>query len=500
MSQTYGLSALDPAITRPQGAIVWLRNRGPLGSIGIPMKRALCCLFLLLVVATGCTRENAAFCCIDPADCAARGVDDASRLCTGGLSCVENKCVAPTCAASGCASSAPICEITTDTCVGCMAAADCIRFPSTDVCDVTSGSCVECVSTTDCDAAKPVCDQSACRGCSVDSECPSGACADDGSCVLEANSIYLSPTGADVLPCSKTQPCVDPRFAVRQANNSRNHIVFAPGNYMLAFAGGLNFGPPTNSASSLSLHGGGAVLSGGNADGGFLLSVPMTVRDLTFSVTNDPPASLLTITAPSTLDNVAVNGQVAIRVNSQLTARRTTIRALQIGIVNAGVVTLDQSTIEGGVTALESTSGSIALTNVLISRTSGTAIRASNTSGSIDFSTIVDTGLATTTEVPGVSCGASGLNFRSSIIWAPTTTNRAVVDGFCTFTSSFVGPVGVVGATAADPLFADPLNSNYHLSGGSPARDAVESGPPFDFEGDMRPRGARFDIGADEAP
>lgn len=464
-----------------------------------PMNQALSCLVLIIALAVGCTRENAAFCCIDPADCAAQGVQEASRPCRDGLSCVENKCVASTCAASGCASTAPICEVATDTCVGCTDSTDCMRFPSTDVCDVTSGSCVECVSAMDCDAGKPICDGMVCRTCKLDSECPSGACADDGTCVTEANVVYLSPTGTDVIPCSKTQPCVDLQFAVRQANNARNHLVFAPGSYTQASPGRLTLGPPSTSASSLSLHGGGATVSGGNSDGGIFLSVPTMVRDLTFSVTSDPPSTLLTIAAPASFDQVAVNGPVAIQVTSQLTARRLTIRASQIGIVNAGVLTLDQATIQGGVTALESTSGSIAISNVLISRTSGTGIRASNTSGTISFSTIVDTGAATTTEVPGLSCGTGGLSVRSSIVWAPTTTSRPVVDGSCTFSSSIVGPVGVVGAMAADPLFADPLNSDYHLSGGSPARDGVDSGPSVDFEGDQRPRGTAFDIGADEA-
>ena len=51
-----------------------------------------------------------------------------------------------------------------------------------------------------------------------------------------------------------------------------------------------------------------------------------------------------------------------------------------------------------------------------------------------------------------------------------------------------------------DPRFVDPVVRDYHLSAGSPARDAVNAGPATDFEGDPRPRGSRFDLGADEAP
>ena len=51
-----------------------------------------------------------------------------------------------------------------------------------------------------------------------------------------------------------------------------------------------------------------------------------------------------------------------------------------------------------------------------------------------------------------------------------------------------------------NPGFADVNQRNYRLAPASPARDLVDAGPAFDFEGDARPRGARFDIGADEAP
>jgi hypothetical protein len=45
----------------------------------------------------------------------------------------------------------------------------------------------------------------------------------------------------------------------------------------------------------------------------------------------------------------------------------------------------------------------------------------------------------------------------------------------------------------------NPANNDFHLGPNSPARDAVDAGPTLDFEGDPRPRGDRFDLGADEA-
>jgi hypothetical protein len=52
----------------------------------------------------------------------------------------------------------------------------------------------------------------------------------------------------------------------------------------------------------------------------------------------------------------------------------------------------------------------------------------------------------------------------------------------------------------ADPQFVNPGNGNYHLSSESPCVDAgTEAGVYDDFEGDPRPQGNDYDIGADES-
>jgi len=52
----------------------------------------------------------------------------------------------------------------------------------------------------------------------------------------------------------------------------------------------------------------------------------------------------------------------------------------------------------------------------------------------------------------------------------------------------------------ADPLFVDPVNGDLHIQPGSPCIDkgSSEGAPNVDFEGDIRPWGAGFDMGADE--
>lgn len=118
----------------------------------------------------------------------------------------------------------------------------------------------------------------------------------------------------------------------------------------------------------------------------------------------------------------------------------------------------------------------------------------------MSFTTVADSGTDSGSGPRAFRCPPSGLTVRSSIIWAPGTVARPAVDGGCTLASSIVGPTAVPGATNVDPRFVDAAAGNYRLSAGSPARDMVDAGPAADFEGDPRPQGARFDIGADEGP
>jgi len=51
-----------------------------------------------------------------------------------------------------------------------------------------------------------------------------------------------------------------------------------------------------------------------------------------------------------------------------------------------------------------------------------------------------------------------------------------------------------------DPLFINAAGADFHLQGNSPAIDhgSVVGAPGTDFDGQARPHGAGYDIGADE--
>jgi uncharacterized repeat protein (TIGR01451 family) len=68
-----------------------------------------------------------------------------------------------------------------------------------------------------------------------------------------------------------------------------------------------------------------------------------------------------------------------------------------------------------------------------------------------------------------------------------------------TLTEAPEASVSLVNQLTGDPLFADPANDDYHLTGASAARDVgVNAGVFNDFDGLLRPMGFGFDLGAYE--
>ena len=138
--------------------------------------------------------------------------------------------------------------------------------------------------------------------------------------------------------------------------------------------------------------------------------------------------------------------------------------------------------------------------NTVVYGTSKLALDLTGAVGTLDSSTIVYAGLGVTAGPRALKC-SFGLTVRSSIIWDRNSTAQAPsLQGSCPLVSVIAGKHPIPGAMALDPMFVDETNNDFHLAPNSPARDQVDTGPAHDFEGDPRPAGTRFDIGADEAP
>lgn len=449
---------------------------------------------LLGLLLVACTKPNPAACCLDEADCAANGFKEV-RMCAAGLACVDHQCVVPSCSMTGCAAEAPVCNITTDVCEGCTESNQCSRFSDTDVCDTATGACVECVTAADCDAAEPVCDASRCRACKLDSECSSGACGDDGACVPESAIVYMDPGGTDFGMCSRTAPCRTLAYAISQTSLVRSHIVLAPGGYV----GAVTIGPQDTPANPLYIHGGGASHSFAPQEEATLLDVrvPARIRDLELVAIGGNALSL-TADEPSYVERIRIRrAYLGVSTSGTVTLRDVEIADATYGISFSGQITVERAVIYGGQTGIAATNGVMNVSNALIYGTTRRALELQYASGSISFSTIADSGTDSGDGPRAVACGGQ-LTIRSSIIWAPGLTERVPVEG-CNLSSTIAGPTITPGAMNANPQFVDAANGDYHLAANSPARDVVDSGPETDFEGDPRPRGARFDIGADEA-
>ena len=103
----------------------------------------------------------------------------------------------------------------------------------------------------------------------------------------------------------------------------------------------------------------------------------------------------------------------------------------------------------------------------------------------------------------GVSCSAGSPEITNCIIWGNTPDeiyqdiNANPIFKFCDIHGEYSGEGNFYG----DPLFVDAKNDDYHLSISSPCIYAATSAyaPDTDIEGNLRPQGYGYDIGAYEA-
>ncbi len=409
---------------------------------------SLAAIALSLALLASCsTRPNPAFCCSDPADCARFGVSEEERACADGFACVGNTCVR------------------------------------------------ECAGAADCDPDEPVCDDNLCRRCERDSECASGACADDGTCVPEVDVVYLAPEGVDLAPCSQTAPCQELMFAVEQTSRVREHIVLAPGIYQLQRDPFIT--PATTTANRLTVHGGGATLDLSAADVLLRLQVPATLRDLDII---NPLSVGVYVESDVTIERSTIRATYGIASDNRTSLRDVTIRATATGIsLKGGSLTIDGAVVSGGVNAIvddDLSSTGIDIVNLLVYGTSDVALDLDSSTGSLRFATIASSGVSSST-ASGLKC--TYVNVQSTIIWTPGSARPPIVGG-CPRSSTIAGPLAVTDTMNVDPKFISLAAENFRLAAGSPARDLSESGPLRDFENDPRPQGERFDIGADESP
>lgn len=326
----------------------------------------------------------------------------------------------------------------------------------------------------------------------------SGACSDSGTCVDEGSIVYVDPNGVDSGTCGRMAPCKGFGFALMKTTPARNHLVMGSGTYSRNF---LRISPQSTTAASMFVHGRGATLTSDLGDGPPLvdLELPTTMRDV--SIVYGPSGPAIAARSPVLLERINMRSEFGLRVLSSLTARDLVVEAVGTtgsGIVVDGTLTLDGAVISGGIHGITASNTSVVeITNAMVFNTSEVGINLSgSTDGSINFTTVADTGLgASSINAAGIYC-TNPVSIRSSVVWTPSSSRISVFG--CSFANtSIAGPMGASGAMNIDPLFVAPVSRNYRLSTSSPAKDVAPAGPQRDFEGDVRPVNL-YDLGADE--
>ncbi len=457
-------------------------------------------LVLALISVAGCAVRNPAVCCETADDC--KNLESMDIVtCPSGHVCRVNTCVIPSCTTAtevtDCTDPmAPTCD--QGVCAGCDATRACPDVAQ--VCKVDNGTCVACVMNADCEAAAPICDSNSCRGCRVDAECDSEACGDDGACVPTAGVAYIDPGGVDTGTCDHDHACATPGFALATMSDSRQHLVIHHGTYPF----GLAVSPATTSATKLVVHGNDSTI--GNTSNNETLrinGIQMTARNVTILEGQDDTINVVA-SATLVLEHVNISGtsDVAGKLTLRDARISTLLTSTAISMSAGSTVVIDGAVLTGGgilSTATGTPNPTLNASNLIISGVDDLAMNLSGVVGFVRFTTIANSGKVGGTGAFAVKCSTSGnVVIQSTIIWTPgSSVAHPPIDTPCVIHDSIIGPTTVAGSLNADPMFVDP-NLDFHLMMASPAHDAVDQGPATDFEGDVRPKGVRFDIGADE--
>lgn len=379
----------------------------------------------------------------------------------------------------------------------CRSNADCMAPMA--VCDLGgSRACVQCVApdqTAACGGTTPTCGaDDACHACSRHQDCPlSLACMPDGSCAQMDQVAYVNPMTGSGSDCTLASPCK----LLTDALKKKRPIVKL-----------------TDSINE---------------------SGTVQITDQTVTLLADPgtqlartsPGVILTVDGMSTVqvvdltiaDGLGATG-IGISLPAGNSASLSLLRAMLTndaggGIVaTGGTVTVSRSTIIGNAGGGISLSGSeFDITNSIIagngapqSSFGGIRLDQANTgTRRLDFNTITDNVAADGSSV-GAVCTliTKAVTFSSNIVYANQIggTRTQVGGANCNWAYSDIGPDTATGTNNinADPMFVNPSQNNFHLQPTSPAKDKADPNASVnvDIDGDTRPQGAGFDIGADE--
>lgn len=320
--------------------------------------------------------------------------------------------------------------------------------------------------------------------------------------------LYGKTGGNDQGTCTKAAPCGSFLRLLNVADNAHQHISYHATQELQTR---ITIDSTSTSATTLTWHFHGASLkaplSNQNVPVPIIDSTGVSVAFVDAQFTGDTTPIITRGGASLTLKHVTVHDSQHLEVSGAFTASDLTIynntdATAAIVLTSSSGVSIDQALIHDAQSVLSV--GNLAhvhLSNMMVWGIANRPFNLAMNVGDLQFSTIARAGYNTASGPCALTCDGQ-LRVTGSIIWQPQCSGAfhdAV--GACTFASSIVSnAVAPAGTTNVDPMFVNTIADDYHIRATSPAVDKVDSGPPIDFEGDKRPGGLKFDIGADEIP